>query len=223
MYYIYVIRNKISKRFYTGFTKDLRKRIDEHNKNKVFSTKNRGENELIYYEGCMNIEDARNREKYLKTGMGKRYLKNRLKRFLSLPEGTGHKNCPVTGFTLIEILLALAILSIGLVSILSLFIVGVHSAKTAVDVTRAAMAAQMTLETIKANGYQNLSTGTQTMSDMQDCNNNDVYSEFTRELTVADNPINYITNWKSAELKVKYKNNNKEIARFMTYITKYEP
>jgi len=35
-------------------------------------------------ESCMNDHDARVREKYLKTGMGKRYLKNRLKRFLSL-------------------------------------------------------------------------------------------------------------------------------------------
>jgi len=40
--------------------------------------------ELIYYEACINEEDARAREKYLKSGMGKRYLKNRLKRFLSL-------------------------------------------------------------------------------------------------------------------------------------------
>jgi hypothetical protein len=33
---------------------------------------------------CRNEQDARAREKYLKTGTGKRYLKNRLKRFLSL-------------------------------------------------------------------------------------------------------------------------------------------
>jgi hypothetical protein len=33
---------------------------------------------------CKNKEDARKREIYLKTGMGKRYLKNRLRRFLAL-------------------------------------------------------------------------------------------------------------------------------------------
>ncbi|MCX6723502.1 MAG: GIY-YIG nuclease family protein, partial [Candidatus Staskawiczbacteria bacterium] len=38
----------------------------------------------IYYEACLNDGDARSREKYLKTGIGKRYIKNRLKRFLSL-------------------------------------------------------------------------------------------------------------------------------------------
>ncbi|PIY96439.1 MAG: excinuclease ABC subunit C, partial [Candidatus Kerfeldbacteria bacterium CG_4_10_14_0_8_um_filter_42_10] len=39
---------------------------------------------LIYYEACLNKDDAFARERYLKSGMGKRYLKNRLKRFLSL-------------------------------------------------------------------------------------------------------------------------------------------
>jgi hypothetical protein len=38
----------------------------------------------VYYEACINEDDAKAREKYLKSGMGKRYLKNRLKRFLSL-------------------------------------------------------------------------------------------------------------------------------------------
>jgi putative endonuclease len=69
---------------YTGFTSDLRKRFNEHNAGKVTSTKNRGPFELIYYEACLNEHDATAREKYLKTGMGKRYLKNRMKRFLSL-------------------------------------------------------------------------------------------------------------------------------------------
>ena len=33
----------------------------------------------LYYEACLNKEDALSREKYLKTGNGKIYLKNRLK------------------------------------------------------------------------------------------------------------------------------------------------
>ena len=83
-YYVYVIRSVKDSRWYTGFTGDLRKRFKEHNSNEVFSTKNRGPYELIYYEMCQNEQDSRAREKYLKSGMGKRYLKNRLKRFLSL-------------------------------------------------------------------------------------------------------------------------------------------
>ncbi|MBI2003703.1 MAG: GIY-YIG nuclease family protein [Parcubacteria group bacterium] len=84
MHYVYILRNKINNRWYTGCTNDLRKRFNEHNSNKVYSTKNQGKYELIYYEACINDKDAWSREKYLKSGMGKRYLKNRLKRFLSL-------------------------------------------------------------------------------------------------------------------------------------------
>ena len=84
MYYVYVIQSKRDKQFYTGFTRDLENRIREHNEGRVSSTKERGPFELIYYESCLNEQDALAREKYLKSGMGKRYLKNRLKRFLSL-------------------------------------------------------------------------------------------------------------------------------------------
>ncbi|HBT81357.1 excinuclease ABC subunit C [Candidatus Giovannonibacteria bacterium RIFCSPHIGHO2_01_FULL_48_47] len=84
MFYVYVLQSKKDNKWYTGFTFDLRKRFREHSSNMVYSTKGRGPFKLIYYEGCINEQDARSREKYLKTGMGKRYLKNRLKRFLSL-------------------------------------------------------------------------------------------------------------------------------------------
>ena len=84
MYYVYVIKSIRDKQLYTGFTRDLEKRIQEHNAGRVPSTKERGPFELIYYEACLNEQDALAREKYLKSGMGKRYLRNRLRRFLSL-------------------------------------------------------------------------------------------------------------------------------------------
>jgi putative endonuclease len=84
MFYTYVLQSKKDKKWYTGYTNNLRKRFKEHNSGEVYSTKNRGPFVLIYYESCLNEQDARSREKYLKTGIGKRYLKNRLKRFLSL-------------------------------------------------------------------------------------------------------------------------------------------
>jgi len=101
MYYSYVLRSKKNNKWYTGVTSDLRKRLKEHNDGKVHSTKNRCPFELIYYEGCINRKDAQMREGYLKSGIGKRYLKNRLKRFLSL-----------TGFTLIELLTVMVIIGI---------------------------------------------------------------------------------------------------------------
>jgi putative endonuclease len=84
MYYVYILLSKKDKKLYTGCTNDLRKRFNLHNSGKVVSTKNRGPFTLIYYEACLNRGDAFAREKYLKSGMGKRYLKNRLKRFLFL-------------------------------------------------------------------------------------------------------------------------------------------
>lgn len=82
MFYTYVLIN-VNNRLYTGFTYDLRKCFKEHNKKKSTYTKYRGLYKLIYYEACLNENDALQREKYLKSGTGKRYLKNRLKRFLS--------------------------------------------------------------------------------------------------------------------------------------------
>ena len=79
MYYTYVLQSKKDMQFYTGYTQDLKKRLEEHSDGRVESTKWRRPIELIYYEACLNKDDAIQREKYLKSGIGKRYLKNRLK------------------------------------------------------------------------------------------------------------------------------------------------
>ena len=84
MWYTYLLQSHKDKKWYTGCTTDLRKRFKEHNAGLSLSTKGRGPFEIIYYEACFNRNDAFARERYLKSGMGKRYLRNRLKRFLSL-------------------------------------------------------------------------------------------------------------------------------------------
>ncbi|MBI2409460.1 GIY-YIG nuclease family protein [Candidatus Kaiserbacteria bacterium] len=83
-FYVYVLRSYKDNRWYTGFTHDLRKRFKQHQDGLTRSTKGRGPFELIYYEMSQHENDARARELFLKSGMGKRYLRNRLKRFLSL-------------------------------------------------------------------------------------------------------------------------------------------
>ena len=83
-YYTYLIQSLRTQKWYTGYTKDLRNRFNQHQNNQSAYTKGRGPFRLIYYEACMNEFDAKAREKYLKSGMGRRYLRNRLKRFLSL-------------------------------------------------------------------------------------------------------------------------------------------
>ncbi|OGG53702.1 excinuclease ABC subunit C [Candidatus Kaiserbacteria bacterium RIFCSPHIGHO2_01_FULL_53_29] len=83
-WYTYVLWSLKDRETYTGSTNDLRKRFKQHNDGLSRSTKGRRPLKLIYYEMCMNEQDARSRELFLKSGMGKRYLKNRLKGFLSL-------------------------------------------------------------------------------------------------------------------------------------------
>jgi len=83
-FYVYILQSLNIKKFYTGYTNDLRNCFNEHQNNKSTYTKGRGPFKLIYYEASMHEEDAKARELYLKSGMGKRYLKNRLKRSLSL-------------------------------------------------------------------------------------------------------------------------------------------
>jgi len=77
-YYTYVLRSKKDNKLYTGFTNDLRKRLAEHNDGKSKYTKGKGPFVVIYYEACLSKERALLRELYLKSGMGKRYIKNRL-------------------------------------------------------------------------------------------------------------------------------------------------
>lgn len=84
MYYTYVLQSARSSKGYTGVTRDLRKRFSQHVEGKSKYTKGRGPFELIYYEACRDEHDAEARELYLKSGISKRYLKNRLKRFLTL-------------------------------------------------------------------------------------------------------------------------------------------
>ena len=78
-FYTYVLKSKKDMKFYTGVTNNLKRRIAQHNTGLVPSTKSRIPFELVYFEGCLAKSDAYAREKYLKSGMGKRYLRNRLK------------------------------------------------------------------------------------------------------------------------------------------------
>ena len=82
-YFVYVLRSMADGNLYTGYTHDLRNRLNEHQQGAVPSTKHRLPVELIYYEACLNQQDATHREKYLKTAWGKRYLKSRMKRHLT--------------------------------------------------------------------------------------------------------------------------------------------
>jgi len=82
-YFIYILKSEKDGKFYTGYTNNLKERVNQHNEGKVQSTKNRIPFKLVYFEGCLNQQDAIHREKYLKTSWGKRYIKSRLKFYLT--------------------------------------------------------------------------------------------------------------------------------------------
>ena len=77
MFYVYVLKSINFDKFYTGFTSDLVKRLAEHNSGKTKSNKAYVPFEIIYTEEIESREDARKREKYLKTGAGRKFLKNK--------------------------------------------------------------------------------------------------------------------------------------------------
>jgi len=83
MYYTYVLQSKKDGDFYTGFTKKLKLRFEKHQKGHVVSTKDRRPLKLIYYEACIDRDDATHREKYLKTYHGRMFIKKRLKSYLT--------------------------------------------------------------------------------------------------------------------------------------------
>ncbi|MBI2122388.1 MAG: GIY-YIG nuclease family protein [Candidatus Sungbacteria bacterium] len=66
MYYVYILQSKRDDSIYIGYTPDLRKRMQEHEKGRVFSTKNMRPIELVYYEAYKDKSDAVKREQALK-------------------------------------------------------------------------------------------------------------------------------------------------------------
>jgi len=81
MYYNYILLSKKDNKRYIGYTKDLKRRLKEHNDGKNKSTKFRKPLTLIYYEACLNEKDAIKREKYLKSQWGNKYINKRLKNY----------------------------------------------------------------------------------------------------------------------------------------------
>ncbi len=79
-YYVYTLFSLRDKKFYTGFTTNLKDRLSRHARGEVKSTTSRRPLQLIHYEYFINKEDAMAREVFLKSGFGRNNLKSALKR-----------------------------------------------------------------------------------------------------------------------------------------------
>ncbi len=82
MFYVYILVSLKDKNFYVGSTQDLVRRIAEHKKGKVKSTKNRLPIKLVCYEAYLFKEEMFTREKFLKTSDGRKDLRKRLTKSL---------------------------------------------------------------------------------------------------------------------------------------------
>jgi len=82
MFYVYVLQSEADDGFHIGFSTDLRRRLKAHEAGKSFATSYRGPWRLIYYEAYLEEADALGREKYLKSGGGRRFLKAQLRNHL---------------------------------------------------------------------------------------------------------------------------------------------
>lgn len=85
MFYVYVLQNELNRTFYIGYSRDLKQRISDHNSGKGSRlTKSGGNWKLIYYEAYLSQRDALGREKFLKSGSGRKYLNNQMRYYLAI-------------------------------------------------------------------------------------------------------------------------------------------
>jgi putative endonuclease len=75
MYIVYAIVSKKDRQIYVGFTANIERRVKEHNSGNTFSTKAFRPWQLLYTETASDRIEARKKEKYLKSGVGKEFLK----------------------------------------------------------------------------------------------------------------------------------------------------
>ncbi len=76
MWYVYILKSLVNNRHYTGYAKDLERRLNEHNSGKTKSIQFTIPFELVYKEEFSTRLDAARRERFLKSGKGREFIKN---------------------------------------------------------------------------------------------------------------------------------------------------
>jgi len=83
-YYVYILLSLKNKNLYVGYTSDLKRRIDQHNRGKTDSLKHRRPLKLIYYEAFLDKKDAMKKETFYKSGRGHEIIYKMLVNYLKL-------------------------------------------------------------------------------------------------------------------------------------------
>ena len=77
-YYVYILKSESKGLLYKGISVDPEKRLVDHNSGRNKSTKGHRPWKLVYTEKFQTRREAREREKYFKSGIGREYLKKKL-------------------------------------------------------------------------------------------------------------------------------------------------
>lgn len=77
MYYTYILYNRVTSRYYIGYTPDLKNRLKKHQSGLVKSTKSNLNYQLEWYCAFVSKSKALEFEKYLKSGSGVAFMKKR--------------------------------------------------------------------------------------------------------------------------------------------------
>jgi len=89
MYFVYVLQSQDNK-LYVGLTNDIHRRLREHNDGKTRSTRARRPLKLIHSEEFLTRSSARDRERFLKSGRGRRLIRELLQRNTEAQLDTRH-------------------------------------------------------------------------------------------------------------------------------------
>ena len=79
MWYLYVLQSLKDKHLYIGISRDPNKRLKMHNAGMTRSTRSRRPFKLIYVEKCKNLNEARKKEKFYKSGYGREIIKTKIR------------------------------------------------------------------------------------------------------------------------------------------------
>jgi putative endonuclease len=79
-WFVYALRSLRDDNLYIGISRNPEKRVGTHNKRKTGSTRSRRPFILVYKQSCNSLAEAREKEKYYKSGVGREHLKNLIPR-----------------------------------------------------------------------------------------------------------------------------------------------
>jgi putative endonuclease len=83
IHFVYILQSLKDDGWYIGYSTGIERRLAEHNSGKNVSTHSRRPFQLIYYEAYLHKMDALGREKFLKSGAGRRFLEKQIRNYLA--------------------------------------------------------------------------------------------------------------------------------------------